>query len=197
MLENLLSRIGGSSFSEEDDSWSWVWSKKGRFTVKSMYEDLIDEKFARIGNKVVFPSHLFWGMDLPMNIKLFFWCLFLGKTLTRQTLVNRGLDISVYYPMCSLLPESTEQLFLHCPLMLELWVWSYLPYAVAWVAWKFRNNMVFYEVVPQISSMKLEIEALTWYWCGNWGGRNSFRFKDVVANWEGFLAGTVAATSIG
>ncbi|KAF5188823.1 hypothetical protein FRX31_021590, partial [Thalictrum thalictroides] len=23
MLENLLSRIGGSSFSEEDDSWSW------------------------------------------------------------------------------------------------------------------------------------------------------------------------------
>ncbi|KAF5207613.1 hypothetical protein FRX31_002798 [Thalictrum thalictroides] len=188
MLEDLLTKIGDCTFSENEDSWVWIWSRKGRFTVKSMYKHLIDEKFTRIGNRVVFPSGLVWGMELPMNIKLFFWSLFLGKTLTRQNLVNRGLEISTCCPLCNLLPESVEHLFLHFPLVLELWfdllrskqhlliklyeadfvrtwfsqwpttsgngllvrVWSYLPYAVAWITLKSRNNKVFNEGVPQL-----------------------------------------------
>ncbi|KAF5197600.1 hypothetical protein FRX31_012811 [Thalictrum thalictroides] len=80
-------------------------------------------------------------------------------------------------------------------------VWRYLPYAAAWVTWKHRNNKVFNNVVPEVRKMKLEIKALSWYWCGIWGGRNGYRFRDLVVNWEGVLAGTVtagvAATGIG
>ncbi|KAF5184454.1 60 kDa chaperonin [Thalictrum thalictroides] len=80
-------------------------------------------------------------------------------------------------------------------------VWRYLPYAAAWVTWKHRNNKVFNNVVPEVRKMILEIKAVAWYWCGIWGGRNGYRFRDLVVNWEGVLAGAVtarvAATGIG
>ncbi|KAF5191681.1 hypothetical protein FRX31_018732 [Thalictrum thalictroides] len=157
----------------------------------------------------------------------------------KKNLVHKGFDISSLCPLCNLLPESTVHLFLHCPLMLELWtnllssdeqilvkvyeadsvvdlfrnwpvksgndlmvrVWRYLPYATAWVAWKHRNNKVFNNVVPEVRKMILEIKALAWYWCGIWGGRKGYSFRDLVVNWEGVLAGAVtarvAATGIG
>ncbi|KAF5196404.1 hypothetical protein FRX31_014008 [Thalictrum thalictroides] len=121
MIDALTDRIGDFSFSENEDSWLWVWSKKGSFTVRSMYKFLTDEKFDRLGSRQVFPSSLVWGTDFPMNIKCFFWSLFLGKILTRPNLVHKGFDISSLCPFCNLLPESTVHLFLHCLLMLESW----------------------------------------------------------------------------
>ncbi|KAF5184955.1 hypothetical protein FRX31_025458 [Thalictrum thalictroides] len=207
MFEDLISKIEVSTLVEEDDTWIWRWSKKARFTVKSMFKHLVNEKLERLGNRVVFPSSLVWDTALPMNIKLFFWTIFLGRTLTRQTLVHRGLAISTAYPLCNLLPETVNHLFLHCPLVLELWdwphkrgndlmmkVWMYLPYASAWVIRKHRNGRVFDDKVPHVSKMIMEIKALTWYWCSNWSGRSRFKFRDLIVNWDDVLSGSVVGT---
>ncbi|KAF5185180.1 Reverse transcriptase zinc-binding domain, partial [Thalictrum thalictroides] len=121
VLDDMLERIGVAVFTEERDCWCWKWSKKGSFTIKSMYKHLVDDKFSLIRSREVFPTDLVWETALPTNIKFFFWTLFLGRTLTRLNLIHKGMIISEVCPLCSLLSGSISHLFMHCPLVLELW----------------------------------------------------------------------------
>ncbi|KAF5197023.1 hypothetical protein FRX31_013390, partial [Thalictrum thalictroides] len=69
------------------------------------------------------------------------------------------------------------------PLMVK--VWSYLPYAVVWITWKFRNDKVFNEGMSDIHKMEQEVKGIIWYWCGNWLGRKQYHFRALIDDWGG------------
>ena len=68
--------------SEEKDSFKWGLSKSGVFTVKSMYNYLINS-----GIKV---SQEIWKTKIPLKTKIFMWYVKRGVLLTKDNLARRN-----------------------------------------------------------------------------------------------------------
>jgi hypothetical protein len=67
---------------EESDKFVWNLRVLGIFTVKSMYEDLMNSH-----NQ--FPSKYLWKLKLPLKIKIFMWFLNRKVLLTKDDLLKR------------------------------------------------------------------------------------------------------------
>jgi hypothetical protein len=67
---------------EEPDKFVWNLTVLGIFTVKSMYEDLMNSHNH-------FPSKYLWKLKLPLKIKIFMWFLNRKVLLTKDNLIKR------------------------------------------------------------------------------------------------------------
>jgi hypothetical protein len=71
-------------FNNEPNRFVWNLTKSSLFTVKSMYEDLMN-------SHVHFPTKYFRKLKILLKIKIFMWFLNRKVLLTRDNLIKRQL----------------------------------------------------------------------------------------------------------
>ncbi|KAF5183725.1 hypothetical protein FRX31_026687 [Thalictrum thalictroides] len=121
-----MNSLGLVVFEEGEYLLQWKWDKYGVFSVKTMYDQLKRREPFLAATSHAFPFNLVWRKPLPLNVKLFFWMMFLGKTLTVDNLNRKGQALSPICFMCKQLNESIPHIFLHCANALELWASLYV-----------------------------------------------------------------------
>lgn len=67
-------------------------------------------------------SFTIWKSKIPFKIKIFLWLVKHKKVLTKVTMSNRGWNGDTACGCCGL-PESTDHLFVECPLVRTIWIW--------------------------------------------------------------------------
>jgi hypothetical protein len=92
---------------------SWLLTKSGVFSVKSMYSFLI----AKNAN---FPCKVLWTLKLPLRIKVFCWLVIRNRILTKENLLKRGWKRVELFEFCND-RETREHLFFLCPLANYIW----------------------------------------------------------------------------
>jgi len=98
----ILASLQHLNLMQERDVFIWGLKSLGIFTVKSMYDALINN-----GERV---SQDIWQTKLPMKIKIFMWYLKWGVTLTKDNLARRNWHGDKCCGFCHL-PESIQHLF--------------------------------------------------------------------------------------
>jgi hypothetical protein len=109
----LCNRLILVQLNDEPDRFAWKLTKSGIFTVKSMYEDLMNYHEH-------LPTKYLWKLKVPLKIKIFMWFLRRNVLLTRDNLIKRQWKGSKKCCFCDA-EESIEHLFLSCPLSKIVW----------------------------------------------------------------------------
>lgn len=113
MLINLcLSYEGG-------DKVTWVYNSSSAFTSKSFSYEL--DKLSPIPHNDAIKG--VWKGRVSHRIEVFVWTVLMEKLSTRQKLAQIGIIrvSSNLFPMCSLSPEHSNHLLLHCPFPHHQW----------------------------------------------------------------------------
>ncbi|GLT40903.1 hypothetical protein SLA2020_150010 [Shorea laevis] len=98
MLNGIQVRVNGV------DSWRWVHSTNGFYSVKGAYEFLtpksccFDEKWVKV----------IWNKYVPSKLSVFGWRLFLNRLATKENLCKRGIVLSGGDTGCPLCHEGEE-----------------------------------------------------------------------------------------
>ena len=159
----------------EEDKRCWLPYKSKGFTVSAYYHLLVGR------SEQIFPWKSIWKQKIPSRVAFFVWTAALGKCLTIDNLRKRKICILDWCYMCKCNSESVDHLFLHCPVVSELWDMVFGLFGVSWVmplsvvrlfaCWQGRfgrhRNGDIWKVVP-----------LCMMWC-LWKERNSRCFEDI------------------
>jgi hypothetical protein len=159
-----------------DDSVVWLLGKKGKFTVKSVYNALTSSSNGVYYKKI-------WRGKIPEKIKIFLWLISNGAILTRDNLVKRNRQGDPSCVFCDN-EETISHLFFQCPVaraiwlvvakcfgasniptnFQQCWIWcdKWLPFgekyhpwgiaAICWAIWKCRNRAVLTKKTNQKST---------------------------------------------
>lgn len=94
-----------------EDTMYWPFYPNGRLFVKfmSMMEDRVVLQQR--------PFHFIWGSNVPSKVCFLLGILYLGKALTRDNLIKKGVPVVNRCNMCKKHEESLGHLFCHCPLL--------------------------------------------------------------------------------
>jgi hypothetical protein len=94
MWNKLLDHCGQTILSEEPDKITWLLTKSGNFSIKSMYMYLSTRR-------VLFPYKMISRLSLPLKIKAFIWLsVKKKKVLTKDNLIKRGWKGSRFCEFC-------------------------------------------------------------------------------------------------
>ena len=159
---------------DSPDRVSWLLTRSGVFSVKSLYSFLITKR-------VSFPYRKLWNLKLPLRIKVFCWILIKDRILTKENLKKKGWK---KVEMCEFCDdhETTEHLFFSCPLakymctvssialginhapkifldLYDRWFSGFVgkdrtaiilgAVAIFWAVWKTRNKSCFQRIRPK------------------------------------------------
>ena len=113
MWSHLVLRLLDISLTDVPDSFHWKLTKDGVFSVKSMYEDLMN------GHTRFLKTYL-WKLKIPLKIKIFIWFLNRKVLLTKYNLAKRNWKGSIHCAFCGC-NESIDHLFLSCPFAKLVW----------------------------------------------------------------------------
>ena len=95
------------------DTFVWKLTTSGGFTVKSMYEDLMN------GHTRYLRKYL-WKLKIPLKIKVFMWFLHNKVLLTKDNLAKRRWQGCTKCSFCGS-EETIEHLFISCPFAKIIW----------------------------------------------------------------------------
>jgi len=101
------------------DQWRWSRDPAGSYTVRSAYDLLTSEG----SNMLTEVSDLIWHRQVPLKVSILAWCLFRTQLPTKPNLVTRGMlgpDAQMCVAYCGEV-ETTQHLFLSCPIFSRLW----------------------------------------------------------------------------
>jgi hypothetical protein len=118
------------------DTLCWQQKSKGRFTVRSFYRCLSPTP------SLVFPWKGVWNPKVPPRVAFFLWTTVLGKILTADNLRKRKIVIVTWCCMCKDDGESIGHLFIHCPVVKELWDAVLSLFGVMWVMPRRVRNLI-------------------------------------------------------
>lgn len=107
---------------EERDSFVWSLHSSGIFSIKSMYDALI--------NNGVHVSQDIWRIKIPSKIKVSMWYLKQGVVLTKDNLARRNWHGDIRCSFCYL-PENIQHLFLDCFYAKSLWRAVHILFGIA------------------------------------------------------------------
>jgi len=144
-----------------EDSLIWSGEKDGKYSVRSAYHLLGDER----RNEVPGPSHdpheklwkEIWRVNLPERVTNFIWRLSKNILPTRGNLCKKGVKIEPLCPMCNSYMETTHHLFMECNFAKLVWFSSCLGIhvplqsslsSILWKLWHYRNQVVFHQNTP-------------------------------------------------
>lgn len=99
----LVASVAMINLNENNDLFHWDLNKDGPFSVKFMYTALIQEG-------VVASKSPIWKIKVSLKIKIFFWYLQKGVTLTKDNLAKRNWQENTNGCLCSSL-ETIQHLF--------------------------------------------------------------------------------------
>ncbi|WVZ96731.1 hypothetical protein U9M48_042332 [Paspalum notatum var. saurae] len=80
---DLVARVAFVQLDGHHDKAIWSLTKHGYFTVKSLYNFLVDQSALPLNKKL-------WKLKLPLKIKIFVWFLMKGVILTKDNLKKRN-----------------------------------------------------------------------------------------------------------
>ena len=108
-----------------EDEVIWTKAKDGRFSVKSLYKDLDQER------REEFPANIIWNSLVPPRVSFFAWEATWKKSVTLDRLQKRGFSLANRCYLCLVEEESIDQILLHCGLARSLWsllfsLWSFV-----------------------------------------------------------------------
>lgn len=118
---------------DKEDGYCWIYTKSGRYTVKSGYKlasQLKEEK--RDDNHVSEPSvnplkALRWTLKTTRKVKHFLWQAISECIATCSRLVDRHCGIDRTCPRCGERDETVNHLLFLCPPALQTWALSDIP----------------------------------------------------------------------
>jgi hypothetical protein len=149
------------------DKFVWNLTTSGGFSVKSMYEDLMNDHTPYLRKYL-------WKLKIPLKIKIFMWFLSNKVLLTKDNLVKRNWKGCTKCVFCGE-HETIEHLFIECPFAKIIWRIVFFAYdlpppanvtnmfgnwlngvdkkvkayirigvsALCWSIWRCRNNIMF------------------------------------------------------
>ncbi|CAN1747316.1 Putative ribonuclease H protein At1g65750 [Linum perenne] len=166
-MDRVVDFVNGDEGREElgPDNGVWGDNHDGRFTVKSAYNLIANQRTPETGinwDKV-------WKWNGPYRIKAFLWLSVHERLLTNSERVRRHFSSSAVCPRCGAGDESVIHALRDCPLAAETWFhagfngddrsWSgsvaewilnglqsskgLLFGVTAWMIWKSRNEFIF------------------------------------------------------
>jgi hypothetical protein len=109
----LCQRLMMVHLTNETDRFVWGLTANGLFTVKSMYEDLMN------GHTPYLRKYL-WKVKVPLKIIFFMWFLSNKVLLTKDNLAKRQWNGCTKCVFCGE-QETIEHLFISCPLAKLVW----------------------------------------------------------------------------
>lgn len=109
-MVNSLEPLQSGQLKNEPDKVSWLLTRTGAFSVKSLYLYLSTSK-----DKNRFPYKVLWKLKIPSRAKSFCWLVVRNRSLTRDNLKKRGWKGCEKCEFCNEL-ETQEHLFFTCPL---------------------------------------------------------------------------------
>jgi hypothetical protein len=80
---HLVQRLMDIQLNSNSDVFKWNLVKSGRFSVRSMYLDMLN------GNTVFLKKYI-WKMKVPLKIKIFMWFVYRKEILTKDNLLKRN-----------------------------------------------------------------------------------------------------------
>jgi hypothetical protein len=110
---HLCQRLMMVNLNNEPDCFMWKLTTNGLFTVKSMYEDLMNDH-------TTYLRKYLWKMKIPLKIKIFMWFLSNKVLLTKDNLAKRQWNGCTKCVFCGE-QETVEHLFLSCPFAKLIW----------------------------------------------------------------------------
>jgi hypothetical protein len=178
MLQNMVDEV---VVNEDNDKWSYIWDSD-RFSVKKTYKHLR-------GHQVTHQAFRWlWKCSCQNKHKVFFWLVLIDRVSTRELLKRKNMVLQDYTcVLCNgAIEESQTHLFLQCPFAMQCWgsinlqVQQHLdPFQnlqsfkdqlsepffmevivlMAWTIWKSRNDLIFRQIVPNLTIAKQNFNA--------------------------------------
>ena len=110
---HLCLRLMDIDLTLNSDTFVWKLTNNGMFTVKSLYEDLMNDH-------TVFLRKYLWKLKIRLKIKIFMWFLNRKVLLTKDNLVKRNWNGCTKCSFCGC-DESIDHLFISCPFARLIW----------------------------------------------------------------------------
>ena len=164
---HLCFRLMDINLVQQPDCFVWKLTETGIFTVKSIYEDMMN------GHTRFLHTYL-WKLKIPLKIKVFMWFLHRKVVLTKDNLAKKNWQGCTKCSFCNA-EETVEHLFISCPFAKLIWRVVFCTYnitppvsvsnmfgnwlngvdkktkaririgvsAICWSIWNCRNNLVF------------------------------------------------------
>lgn len=105
----------------ENDSWYWKGEKLGKYTVKSAYNMLHEERFINgLSNNSGFWRTI-WNLKIPQKTKIFMWRALTNLLPSKDQLRVRRVEVNPFCPVCNLEQESTFHCLVMCPVAVQCW----------------------------------------------------------------------------
>ncbi|EEE54019.1 hypothetical protein OsJ_00679 [Oryza sativa Japonica Group] len=103
---DLISRLANITLSNEKDCFIWSLYKNGHFSVKSMYNAIIN-------SNVIIHKRILWKVKVPLKIKVFMWFLHKKVILTKDNLIKRKWRGNKQCCFCNT-QETIQHFFFDC-----------------------------------------------------------------------------------
>jgi hypothetical protein len=110
---HLCQRLMQIRLNNNSDRFVWKLTPNGVFSVKSMYEDCMNDN-------TPYMKKYIWKLKIPLKIKIFLWFLSKKVLLTKDNLVKRRWTGCTNCVFCGE-QETVEHLFIACPLAKLIW----------------------------------------------------------------------------
>jgi hypothetical protein len=189
--QKIWALVEAFQLSETSDKIIWKWDKKGKFTVKSIYNMLTE------GDSGIYLRQI-WKGKIPPKIKYFMWLLSNGVILTKDNMKKRNWNGNPECHFCDSI-ESNDHLFFQCPIarvvrgcvarcfgandipdsISHCWLWfdKWLPKgkkfhvygtsAICWAIWKARHKACFEnKIIKSPLEIICHAGALMKFWAG-------------------------------
>jgi hypothetical protein len=199
---HLCQRLMAVQLSDEPDRFIWKLTPSGSFSVKSMYEDLMNDP-------TPFARKYLWKIKVPLKIKIFMWFLNNKVLLTKDNLLKRSWKGCSKCVFCGE-QETVEHLFITCPFARLVWRTIDFAFdlpppvnitnmfgnwlngvnrqlkgqirigvsAVCWSIWRYRNDVVFNKK-PNVSF--LQVIHMMVHWIQLWAFLLPLEQRDAMA----------------
>ncbi|WVZ50186.1 hypothetical protein U9M48_001463, partial [Paspalum notatum var. saurae] len=131
---NLVANLMFVNLEEGNDTFVWGLDKSGSFSVKSMYNSLI--------NNGIVVSQEIWHFRIPLKIKIFLWFLKRGVFLTKDNLSKRNWIGRTSCEFCNQ-PESIQHFWSQQGRQNKVGMLLAGAAALCWALWLTRNDILF------------------------------------------------------
>ncbi|WVZ69705.1 hypothetical protein U9M48_018450 [Paspalum notatum var. saurae] len=109
---DLVARVAFVQLDGHHDKAIWSLTKHGYFTVKSLYNFLVNQSALPLNKNL-------WKLKLPLKIKIFVWFLMKGVILTKDNLKKRNWNGDDGCCFCN--KETIQRLFFDCHVARFVW----------------------------------------------------------------------------
>ncbi|KAJ3670710.1 hypothetical protein LUZ60_008136 [Juncus effusus] len=114
-LNFLRAKVEELQLTHDKDRVRWRWNKKGSYTAKSAYRNMLTEAYTStdLGN--------LWKIKVPLRIQIHLWLTRRGGVLTQDKLQRRGMVLVNRCHLCCASLETIEHLSGDCDFIASHW----------------------------------------------------------------------------